>query len=182
MKPVKRGRLAWGFPSGVLLAWAVAAWHAPQRMEPALHLFTSLLRQVAPALLLVFALLFVVNLFAERPWIARHMGQDAGPRAWFFALGAGVLASGPPWPWYALAGQLMQRGVRPGLAAAFLYARAIKLPLLPLLVHYFGLAYAVTLSAWLLIFALGIGLLMQRLAPMPAISCPIPHQKDNHAH
>lgn len=167
-KPGKPRRLgAWLFLAGVLLAWLAAAALAPARVGPALDLFRQLLGEVLPALGLVFVLLLLANLFAERPWIERHLGREAGVRAWLAALAAGVLAAGPPWPWYALAGQFMGRGVPSGVAAAFLYARAVKLPLLPLLVHYFGLAYALTLGVWLLLLALLGGLAMGRLAPDP---------------
>jgi hypothetical protein len=45
----------------------------------------------------------------------------------------------------------------------FLYARAIKLPLLPLLFHYFGTAYSVVLSLYLIAFALLSGVVMERI-------------------
>lgn len=165
MKSGRPGPGRWLFLASVVLAWGAAALWAPDRLGPALRTYLSLLGQMLPALGLVFALLFVANLFMERPWVERHMGRDAGLRGWLFALGAGLLAAGPPWPWYGFAGQLMARGVRPGLAAAFLYARAVKPPLLPLLVFYFGLAYTVTLTAWLLVLAVVVGLAVQRLLP-----------------
>jgi hypothetical protein len=55
-------------------------------------------------------------------------------------------------------------GPKYALVAVALYARAIKLPLLPLLAHYFGLAYMLVLSLWLAVFALIIGALAERLA------------------
>jgi uncharacterized membrane protein YraQ (UPF0718 family) len=168
----RHGPGGWLFLAGVLLIWLAAAALAPARIAPALALFRQLLGEVLPALGLVFALLLLANLFAERPWIERHLGREAGARAWIVALAAGVLAAGPPWPWYALAGQFMRRGIRPGPTAAFLYARAVKLPLLPLLVHYFGLAYAVSLSVWLLLLAVLGGLAMQRLTS-PSATDPI---------
>lgn len=151
------------FLTGVGLLWLLAAVFEPARIAPALVLFQQLLAEVLPALGLVFGLLFLANLFAEKPWIERHLGRESGPRAWLYALAAGVLAAGPPWPWYALAGQFMQRGVSPGVAATFLFARSLKLPLLPLLMHYFGLAFTLILSFWLLVLAVSGGMLMQRL-------------------
>jgi uncharacterized membrane protein YraQ (UPF0718 family) len=160
------------FLLGVLLVWAAAWVWAPDRIGPALALFASLLASVLPALGLVFLFLLLANLFSERPWVERHLGQESGWRGWLLSLGAGVLSAGPPLPWYALAGQLMGRGVRPGLAATFLYARAVKLPMLPLLIHYFGLAYTLVLTAWLLVLAVLTGLVMQRLMQVPRKSPP----------
>ncbi|GEM_PF-263331 len=161
----RRSQGRWWFLGAVTLAWLVLALLRPELLAPAWSRFAGLLLEVLPALVLVFLFLLIANLFSEKPWIERHMGREGGKRGWFIALGAGVLAAGPPWPWYALAGQMMRRGVRPGLAAAFLYARAIKLPMLPLLIHYFGLAYSLVLSFWLLVFAFLGGLAMQRLMP-----------------
>jgi predicted Fe-Mo cluster-binding NifX family protein len=53
--------------------------------------------------------------------------------------------------------------MRASTAAVFLYARAIKLPLLPLLFHYFGSAYSVVLSLYLAGFALLSGIVMERV-------------------
>lgn len=53
--------------------------------------------------------------------------------------------------------------MHPSLAATFLYARAIKLPLLPLMAHYFGLAYTVVLSLCLLVFSVISGWILGRL-------------------
>jgi hypothetical protein len=43
-------------------------------------------------------------------------------------------------------------------AAAFLYARALKFPLLPLLIHYFGPTYTLVFSVYLVVAAVLSGL------------------------
>jgi hypothetical protein len=67
------------------------------------------------------------------------------------------------YPWYAMLGDLKAKGMRTALMSVFLYNRAIKLPLLPLLIHYFGLAYVLVLFAYLILFSLPAGLLLERL-------------------
>jgi len=44
--------------------------------------------------------------------------------------------------------------MRSGLIAAFLHSRAIKIPLLPLMVYYFGLLFVVVLLPYLVIASL----------------------------
>lgn len=56
---------------------------------------------------------------------------------------AGVLSAGPAYAWYTLLAGLRGQDMRRALVAAFLYARAVKLPLLPIMAHYFGMAYTV---------------------------------------
>ena len=53
--------------------------------------------------------------------------------------------------------------MRTGLISVFLYTRAIKLPLVPLLIHYFGLAYSLTLCGYLILFSFPAGLMLERL-------------------
>ena len=54
--------------------------------------------------------------------------------------------------------------MRSELIAVLLYARAVKLPLLPLMAHYFGAPFTVVLSLRILVFALVSGLVMRRLS------------------
>ena len=81
------------------------------------------------------------------------------------ALAAGMLSTGPVYVWYGLLAELRARGMRTALLSVVLYARAIKLPLLPLLAHYFGMTYMLVLSALIALFALLGGLVMERIAP-----------------
>ena len=146
-----------------LLAWGGVALVAPQHTSKALSFFVGLLIRITPALGLVFLLLFVANLVTEQRWIERYLGRKPSVGGWLIAVAAGVVAAGSLYAWYALVGELKQKGLRPGLAAAFFYAFSIKLPLLPLLVHFFGLTYAIVLNGWLILFAVLGGLLVEQL-------------------
>jgi hypothetical protein len=44
--------------------------------------------------------------------------------------------------------------MRTGLIGVFLYNRAIKIPLLPLLIYYFGTAFTILLLMWMIIASL----------------------------
>ena len=50
--------------------------------------------------------------------------------------------------------QLQEQGMRTGLIAVFLYNRAIKIPLLPLMVYYFGLKFVIVLLFYMIIASL----------------------------
>jgi uncharacterized membrane protein YraQ (UPF0718 family) len=163
MKEARRSLGGWFFLGLALLAWGLVALVAPQQASEAVTLFIGLLVRVMPALAAIFLLLFVANLVTEQPWIERHLGRKSGLGAWVIAVAAGILAAGSLYAWYALLGELKQKGLRPGLAATFLYAFSIKLPLLPLLAHFFGLTYAIVLNGWLILFAVCGGLLVEWL-------------------
>ena len=74
-----------------------------------------------------------------------------------------MLSVGPVYAWYALLGEMRGKGMRSALIATFLYSRALKLPLLPLMIHYFGVAYTLVLSVYLLVFAIIGGLVHERI-------------------
>jgi len=163
MKEARRSFGGWIFLGLALLAWGSLALVAPEQSSKSFDLFAGLLTRVIPALALVFLLLLVANLVTDQPWIEKHLERKAGPGGWLIAIAAGILASGSLYIWYVLVGELKQKGLRPGLAAAFFYAFSVKLPLLPLLVHFFGLNYALVLNVWLILFAVLGGLLVERL-------------------
>lgn len=61
------------------------------------------------------------------------------------------LSHGPIYLWYPLLKELRNQGMRSGLVAVFLYNRAIKIPLLPLMVYYFGAIFVVVLLIYMII-------------------------------
>lgn len=163
MKETRKSFGGWIFLGLALLAWGLMALVAPTQAREAFRLFVGLLGRVLPALAVVFLFLFVANLVTDPSWIERHLGRKPSLGAWLVAVAAGVLASGSLYAWYPLVADFKQKGLRPGLAAAFLYAFSVKLPLLPLLVHFFGLTFAIVLNAWLILFSVLGGLLVERL-------------------
>lgn len=133
----------------------------------ALAAFIHMTRSIVPVLGLVFVLILLTEHFLTPARTRAWLGRDAGVRGWLMALAAGILSTGPVYVWYGLLAELRARGMRTALLAVVLYARAIKLPLLPLLAHYFGVTYMLVLSVLVAVFAVLSGLILERLAPLP---------------
>jgi len=163
----KRGRGGWIFLALVLATHAVAGILAPEQVREALGALLPMLRSIAPALALTFVLLFLADLFLTPGRVERWLGRGSGLHGWLLAAAGGMLSSGPIYAWYALLAELRQKGMKTALLAVFLYARAIKLPLLPLMAHYFGLPYTIVLTLLLLAFSILSGLVMERLDRTP---------------
>ena len=166
----KAGRGRWWFLAAVAALYAVCAVLAPDHALRALAHAWQALRNMLPVLALVFVLLFVFDRLLSPQQVAQYFGRPGGARGWLLALAAGILSAGPIYAWYPLLAELRGKGMRASTAAVFLYARAIKLPLLPLLVHYFGSAYSVVLSLYLAGFALLSGFVVEHIdrAAQPA--------------
>lgn len=156
-------------PGGLLFLLIVIALYGfafittPDSTLKALGFAKTLGYQLLPILALVLLLLFLSNLLIRPDWVIKHLGKDSGPKGWILAVVGGILSVGPIYAWYALLGDLKAKGMRSGLIATFLYNRGIKLPLLPLMVHYFGLQYTVILATYLTLFSLLSGVLLEWL-------------------
>ncbi|MEJ2392383.1 MAG: permease [Gammaproteobacteria bacterium] len=159
----KSVRGGWLFLLLVVAVYGVIAISNVELIGQALNFFVKAMRSVWPVLIIVFLLLLAADMLLKPAWIKRHLGGKGGIKGWLIVAMAGVLASGPIYAWYALLKDLREKGMRASLAAVFLYSRAIKLPLLPLMVHYFGGAYTVVFCLYLFAFSIVSGLLMIRI-------------------
>ena len=150
----KKGLGGWLFLLLVLAAYIIMAAIDTGAVGRALELFAKVMKNLVPALIMVFLLLLAADLLIGPKWIRRNLGREAGIGGWLLAAVGGVLATGPVYAWYALLRELREKGMRAPLAAVFLYSRAIKLPLLPMMIHYFGTAYTLVLCLYLFRFSL----------------------------
>jgi hypothetical protein len=55
--------------------------------------------------------------------------------------------------WFAMLQDMRSHGLKDGLIAVFMYARAVKLPLLPFMVDLFGLMFTIIMTLYILIAA-----------------------------
>ncbi len=79
------------------------------------------------------------------------MGKESGIKGWVFAIFTGILSHGPVYVWFPLLKDLRKQGMRTGLVAVFLYNRAIKIPLLPVMIFYFGIEFTIILLIWMVV-------------------------------
>ena len=112
--------------------------------------------QIIPVLLLVILFMALLDYFLHPKTVSKYVGRGSGIKGWFLAISTGILSHGPIYVWYPLLKDLRDRGMRSGLIAAFLYSRAIniKIPLLPLMVYYFGALFVVVLLPYIVIASL----------------------------
>ena len=153
------------FLSVVTALYGLAFLSAPERSMSALLFGLKILARLGPVLLLVFFLMFLTNLFIKPSWIRQHLGHDSAIKGFLVAIVGGIISMGPVYVWYGMLKDFHEKGMRPALIAVFLYSRSVKLPLLPLMVYYFGLAYTVILSFYMILFSVVNGILTEWLTP-----------------
>lgn len=162
--PRRKPYRGWVFLAVVCGFYLLVYWLFPQFGGASIDRFGKMVVELGPVFLLVFFFLWATELFSGTTRkLAELTGEGSGVSGWVIAIVAGVLSHGPIYPWYALLKNMREHGMRVALVAAFLYARAIKLPWLPLMAFYFGSAYMVVLTFWVLVFAVLHGWLIEWL-------------------
>jgi len=154
----------WLFLGVMLLIYSTTALIDFSLARQSLRFFVEVFIQIVPVLALVFFLMVLVNLILTPERTRNYLGKTSGLKGWLLAMIGGIFSTGPIYTWYILLGELKQQGMKTPLVAVFLYSRAVKLPLLPLLVHYFGMSYTLILSFYLVVFSIVSGMITGVLA------------------
>ena len=161
MKKVQKAKVSGKiFLPVVLLLYIGFAFHDPHKtlnaLDAALHVFLKIL----PIIVSVIVLLGVFNYFFDPKKFSQKLNAGSGIKGWFFALAGGVISHGPVYVWYPLLTDLRSNGVRDGLIVAFIYSRSIKVPMLPVMIDYFGWKFTLILSVYTLLAAVLQGIVM----------------------
>lgn len=124
--------------------------------------FFNILWQIFPVFIVVFVLMFFSNLFLDTKKIIKYTGESAGLKGWIISVVTGVLSSGPIYMWYPLLSDLKDKGMKDAFITTFLYNRAVKIPLLPMMIYYFGLAFTLVLTFYMILFSIINGLIVHK--------------------
>ena len=148
------------FPASLLLLYGVLYVFYPQKIMESFNISGSILRNLLWPLLCVFVVTLLFNVFLKPAHIVKYLGKGRSIRGCIFSIIAGIISMGPIYAWYSLLRDLKQKGASSSYLAIFLGNRAIKLPLLPIMISYFGVYYVVLLTALLIIATVIIGYLI----------------------
>ncbi len=110
----------------------------------------KVLRSLFIPLIIVFIFLLILETPKGKKMLKKAITSKYSAILFIFA---GVLSVGSIYVIYPILYELKKKGVSYAHISAFLYARAIKLPLLPLLAYYFSLTYAIVFTLTLFIFS-----------------------------
>jgi len=164
-KWLKKISFSWIFLAIVVLIYLALLFYNPDLFFGALGFSLDILIKILPFFVLAFVLLVIAGYFITTQYLLRHL-QGGKIKKWVYVIIGGIFSSGPIYMWYPLLADLREKGLNPGLIACFLYNKAIKLPLMPLLVLYFGVAYTITLSLVMILFSIIQGILINKLMPL----------------
>ncbi|MBU4216619.1 hypothetical protein L6270_00520 [Candidatus Parcubacteria bacterium] len=142
------------FLLGVVLVYFVVGYFRQEITKKAFEESWTALQGVLPFLVLVFIIIFLVNLFVKPEMIKKHLGADVGWRKWLYVVIGSVIIVGPPYVLFPIFGELKKNGMKNSLIVAFFSNRNVQPVFIPVMIHYFGLAFTVVVSIYVLIFSL----------------------------
>jgi len=147
----------------VALIYLVFGILNPPAITKAFNTFLKISWGVIPVLLIVFSLMFITNMFVNAKKFTKELEHKAGIKNYILAILLGILSAGPIYMWYPLLADMKEHGVHDSLIAIFLYNRAVKIPLLPMMIYYFGTPYVIILSCLMIVASVINGLIIDKI-------------------
>lgn len=158
-----KSNASWYFLLIAIVIFIITIIIKPSTTSQILLSFLSLLQKIAPIFLIVFLLMALTNYFFEPKKLIKHLGKGSGIKGWFIAIGAGIISHGPIYMWYPLLADLKEKGMKLSLIACFLYNRAIKIPLIPIMIFYFDFKYVLILTVVMIIMSVANGIIVEAI-------------------
>jgi len=133
------------FPVVILVIYAVLFVVSPDKALLAIKNSGNVSLGMITPLILVFVIMLLINLFLKPAAVAKFLGKGSGIKGIILSAVAGIISTGPIYAWYPLLKDLKEKGAGESSIAIFLYNRAVKPFLVPVMVTYFGWLYVVIL-------------------------------------
>ena len=154
---------SWLFLIIMLIIYLVVWLFSSDLFMHSVVIFERLFLKMIPVLIAIFLTIFLINLLLKPEKVKKHLGEDASIKGFLFTIFGGIISVGSIYIWYPLLAELHQQGISYRLIAVFLYNRAVKIPLLPMLLFYFGLKFTITLTMVIILFSLVVGWTVDKL-------------------
>ncbi|MFW5853366.1 MAG: hypothetical protein ACOCU8_01900 [Patescibacteria group bacterium] len=153
-KIIEKISVSWIFLIFILFIYVVALFLNKDLFFEALLKAREIMIEVIPVLIIIFVFTFFANLWLDNKKMKKIMSKQIGALGQFIAVILGIVSSGPIYMWYPLLRELKEDGLRNNLIAIFLYNRAIKIPLIPMILYYFGLPFLLITIILMILFSL----------------------------
>ncbi len=148
---------------GSILLYVILYFVSPTVFSSSMNYVISLFYRLIPVLVLVYVITFLFNLFIKPN---TDLSVHDPIKLWISSIVGGILSSGPIYMWYPLLSSLKEKGLKDRYIATFLYNRGVKIPLLPLMVQYFGLPFVGLMTLLMVVFSIFNGYATEYLMKM----------------
>jgi len=137
---------------------------APDTALTALKASAKISLALCLPLSLVFSVMFLLNLFVRPAQIAGVFSRNTGMKGMLLSAAAGIISMGPIFAWYPLMKKMREEGAGEGPIAVFLYNRAVKPFLLPVMIAYFGWTYVALVTILTILGSIVLGYSMNAVS------------------
>jgi uncharacterized membrane protein YraQ (UPF0718 family) len=158
----EEGYFSWYFLFSMIVIYFILYFTNQPLLITSINFFINVVIRIIPVLFVVFLIMILVNYFTPEV-AAKYLGKTSGIKKWIAAIITGIISTGPIYMWYPMLKELKDKGVSYGFIATFLYTRAIKPPLIPLMVFYFGIKFTIVLTFVMIIFSVIQGIIIERI-------------------
>ena len=145
------------FPAAILIVYVVLFIIMPDKTLLAIKNSGNILLNMLIPLSLVLVFMLLLNIFLKPARVAKLLGKGSGVKGILLSAATGIISTGPIYVWYPLLKDLREKGAGDSSIAIFLYNRAVKPFLLPVMVAYFGWLYVVILTLLTIIASVAVG-------------------------
>jgi len=151
----------WIFLFTVLIIYLVIGlFNFDYFLKISFEVYNIFVKQILFVLVVVFVLMFILNILLQKDKVKNLIKNSNSFTKYFFAVIWWIFSTGPVYMWYPFLKQLKDHWLNYGHIASFIYARAVKIPFLTVMIFYFGLKYTVIFNSVLIFLAVLIGLLI----------------------
>ena len=145
------------FPVVVVVVYGILFAIMPDKALLALKSSSNVFLSIAKPLGLVLIVMLILNLLVKPAQIAKVLGRGTGIKGMILPAAAGIISAGPIYVWYPLLKDLKEKGAGIPQIAVFLYNRAVKPFLLPVMIAYFGWKYVAILTVLTILGSIVVG-------------------------
>lgn len=121
-----------------------------------LSFFNIFIYQIIPVLFIIFTFIFIFNILIEKEYIKEKIRNSNSFLKYTYLIIWGILSTGPVYMWYPFLKQLKTHWLNYGHIACFIYARAIKIPFLMVMIIYFWAKYTIIFNLIILFLSISI--------------------------
>ncbi len=134
-----------------------------QNSSEALNKSVNIIFSLIPIFIFIILLTTLINYFMQPKKVMKYFEKNNSKKSLLFMILGGILSHGPMYAWYGILNNLREHGLKDGLIIVFLYARTIKLPLLPFMVEIFGIVFTIVINLYIIIFAVVQGIITDKI-------------------
>ena len=164
MEKGKKGYLSLVFTGVAFLFYLSLYFVNKEIFIKSISKFWDSLSMILPFLFVVFIIMVLTILFLKPNNVKKYFGKESGIKGILLISLAGILSVGSAYIWYPLVAELKEKGMREKLITIFIYNRAIKLQLFPLMIAYFGIKFSLIVSLLIFLTSFLVGEIVEKFA------------------